>query len=112
MNEYENKKLLLSFIIPVYNCAKYLNECLDSIINQNTDNWSYEIICINDGSSDTSLQILNSYANKNTNIVVLNQNNMGVSYARNRGLSSARGEYVWFVDSDDFIIPNSLFSIL
>lgn len=100
--------MFLSFIIPVYNCEKYLDECLQSLIKQNIDSKDYEIICINDGSTDGSLQILRKYEKEYPNIVVLNQKNCGVCCARNIGFSLARGDYIWWIDSDDFIIGNIL----
>lgn len=91
----------ISIIIPVYNVKKFLNKCLKSIVNQTfTD---LEIICINDGSTDKSLSILNSFAQKDNRIIVINQSNQGQSCARNAGLAIATGEYTGFVDSDDWI---------
>lgn len=96
---------LLSVIVPVYNCEKYLKACLDSLLNQNFEN--YEIICVNDGSSDGSLQILSDYE-KYSRIKVINKKNGGVSSARNAGLNSASGKWIWFVDSDDYVPFNCL----
>ena len=92
---------LISIIIPVYNTAKYLQRCLDSVCNQTYSN--IEVLCIDDGSSDNSLQILNEYANKDSRIKVYTQINSGASVARNVGLAHARGEWVTGVDSDDFL---------
>ena len=100
--------LLLSFIVPVYNVEQYLEECLDSLLNQDVPHEEYEIICINDGSTDSSSAILEDYANKNPNIRVIHQENGGVSAARNMGLDIAKGEYIWFVDSDDIITHDAL----
>ena len=100
--------MFLSIIIPVYNTEKYLEECLKSLLRQNLKPEEYEIICINDGSTDKSLVILNRYSQKYSNIKVINTENGGVSRARNLGLAHAIGEYVWFVDSDDFIAVNIL----
>lgn len=86
----------------------YLTECLDSLVNQDVPKDEYEIICINDGSTDESLKILRSYAQRYPNIRVIDKANEGVSVARNVGLDVATGEYVWMVDSDDFIKENSL----
>ena len=91
----------ISVIVPVYNVDKYLRKCLDSIVNQTfTD---MEIICINDGSTDKSLNILEEYASKDNRIIIINQENQGQGVARNRGIDAASGEYISFIDSDDFI---------
>jgi glycosyltransferase involved in cell wall biosynthesis len=91
----------ISVIIPVYNAEKYLRQCLDSVVNQTLKD--IEIICINDGSTDNSLQILNEYASKDRRIIVINQNNSGIGAARNSGLKVAQGHYIGFVDSDDWV---------
>lgn len=96
----------VSVIIPVYNSEKYLKRCLDSVVNQTLEN--FEIIIVNDGSSDNSLNILNEYKQKYSQIILLNQNNKGQAVARNRALDIAKGEYISFVDSDDFIENNML----
>lgn len=100
--------MFLSFIVPVYNTEKYLTECLDSLLDQDIPKEDYEIICINDGSTDGSLEILRSYKNAQPNIRIVDQKNAGLSAARNAGLSIAHGEYIWFVDSDDLIQEASL----
>ena len=92
---------ILSVIIPVYNSQEYLRECLDSILNQTFDD--YEIICINDGSSDNSYEILKEYENKDKRVVVYNQTNKGASTARNLGMANSNGKYITFMDSDDCI---------
>ena len=99
----------LSIIIPVYNTEEYLPRCLNSCLEQDLPANEYEIIAINDGSSDNSLQILNAYALKYPNIRVINQENRGAT--RNRGLNLAIGEYIWFVDSDDWVLENCLLDI-
>ncbi|MEI0700190.1 glycosyltransferase, partial [Brachyspira intermedia] len=91
----------ISVIIPVYNVEKYLDKCLTSIINQSLKD--IEIICINDGSTDSSLQILESYKEKDNRIIIINQKNLKQAAARNNGLKIAKGEYISFVDSDDYI---------
>lgn len=91
----------ISVIVPVYNVEKYLARCLDSIINQTLAD--IEIICINDGSTDNSLEILNDYAKKDSRIKIIDQTNAGLSCARNAGMQIAQGEYIGFVDSDDWI---------
>uniref|UniRef100_UPI003864C4B3 glycosyltransferase family 2 protein n=1 Tax=Methanobrevibacter sp. TaxID=66852 RepID=UPI003864C4B3 len=91
----------VSVIIPVYNVEKYLKECLDSVCNQTLAN--IEIICVNDGSTDNSLAILNEYAQKDGRIKIISQENQGLGAARNRGLEDASADYVYFLDSDDYI---------
>lgn len=94
----------ISIIIPIYNTDKYLPTCLDSIIAQTYKN--IEIICINDGSPDNSLQILEKYAQKDSRMKIINQENKGVSVARNNGTNNATGEYILFVDADDWLELN------
>ena len=95
---------MISVIIPVYNVENYLRQCLDSILNQTyTD---FEVICVNDGSTDNSLNILNEYAKKDSRIKVISQKNKGPSKARNVGLKHANSEYICFIDSDDKIEPD------
>ena len=91
----------VSVIIPVYNVEKYLKKCLDSIINQTLKD--IEIICINDGSTDSSLDILNDYAKKDKRFKIFSQKNQGLGAARNAGLLLAKGDYIYFIDSDDYI---------
>ena len=92
----------ISFIIPVYNTEVYLRKCLDSILNQSYN--EIEIILVNDGSTDSSPSICDDYANKDSRVSVLHKQNGGQSDARNKGVSIATGEYIIFVDSDDFWI--------
>ena len=91
----------ISVIVPVYNVEKYLKECLDSIINQTFKD--IEIICVNNGSTDSSCEILNEYAKNDNRIKIINSENIGVGNARNLGLQAVTGEYISFVDSDDFL---------
>lgn len=95
----------VSIIVPVYNTNLYLKKCLDSLINQSFD--EIEVICINDGSTDSSLQTLNSYASKDFRIRIFSQENMGVSAVRNRGLDEVRGDFLMFLDSDDWFEHNT-----
>lgn len=96
----------ISVIIPVYNVEKYLPRCLDSVLAQTfTD---FEAICINDGSPDGSAKILSEYTQKDSRIKVITQENQGVSVARNKGLKEAEGQYIYFLDSDDCIHPQTL----
>lgn len=96
----------VSVIIPVYNTEKYLKECLDSIVNQSLED--IEIICIDDGSTDNSLEILREYAENDSRFKIFSQENNGQGSARNYGLDVAKGEYIYFMDSDDFIELNTL----
>ena len=96
----------VSVLVPVYNVEKYLGQCLDSIINQTfTD---IEIICVNDGSTDKSGDILNSYAEKDSRIIVVDKKNGGLPSARNAGIDAANGRYLSFVDADDYIQPSMI----
>lgn len=100
----------ISFIIPVYNVEKYLNECVNSILAQLTDDC--EIILVDDGSPDDSGTICDRYAEKNSKVKVVHQKNGGLAAARNTGLDHAQGEYVAFVDSDDYLDKHSIAEIL
>lgn len=91
----------ISVIIPVYNCEKYLNKCVDSVLNQTYTN--YEIILIDDGSTDRSSEICDKYEKVSKKVKVLHQKNSGVSQARNNGVDIAEGKYICFLDSDDYI---------
>ena len=97
---------MISVIIPVYNVEKYLIECLDSVCNQTFRD--LEIICVNDGSTDNSLNILQRYAKRDSRIKIISQENEGLGSARNTGLTHANGEYVCFIDSDDFLFNDSI----
>ncbi len=100
--------LRLSIIIPVYNVEQYIRKCLMSCLNQNLDQSQYEIIVVDDGSIDGSANIVKEVAQNISNILLVRQKNSGLSVARNTGLAKAKGEYVWFVDSDDWIQTDSL----
>lgn len=101
----------LSIIIPVYNVEQYIEKCIRSCENQNVDKKLYELIVVNDGSPDSSLAIVENLASQYPNISIISQTNQGLSAARNSGLLKANGDYVWFVDSDDWIEKNCLMSI-
>ena len=90
----------VSIVVPVYNVEKFLPECLDSIINQTLKD--IEVICVNDGSTDSSLDILNSYAQKDSRIIVINKSNSGYGNTMNMGINAAAGEYIGIIESDDF----------
>ena len=101
----KSEQPLISVIVPVYNTEKYLGRCLESITANTYKN--LEIICIDDGSTDNSLNILSFYKKKDARIKVINQNNLGPAAARNAGLDNATGKYISFVDSDDFVSWNA-----
>lgn len=97
----------ISIVVPVYNVELYLKDCLESILTQNFDD--YEIICVNDASTDGSLEILQDYAKKNNRINIINNlANGGLSYSRNCGTKNASGDYILFVDSDDMLCQGAL----
>lgn len=98
---------LLSIIIPVYNTALYLAACMDSVLLQPSAE-SVEVICVNDGSTDDSARILHTYAERYSNVRIISQPNGGLSAARNTGLRAASGEYVLFLDSDDWLTSNAI----
>ena len=100
--------VFFSLIIPVYNVRKYLDENIDSIMRQDFPREKFEVICVDDGSTDGSSERLDYYKQQYSNIVVIHQENQGVSAARNTGITIAKGEYIWFVDSDDIIAPDAL----
>ena len=102
----------LSFIVPMYNVSKYIEDCLNSLVCQNIDKELYEIILVDDGSSDNTVEIAKKYQEKYSNIKLIEKENGGVSSARNRGIEESSGEYIWFVDSDDFIKANCLHMLM
>lgn len=114
----EDSKIILSIVVPIYNVEKYLRKCVDSLLNQDIDN--YEIILVDDGSPDSCSQICDEYAKHYTlnithntpTIRVVHRENGGLSAARNSGIEVAQGEYVMFIDSDDYIEPNVLGGLL
>lgn len=97
---------MFSIIIPVYNVEQYLRKCLDSVYSQFYQDW--EAICVNDGSTDGSASILDEYAKMDSRMKIISQRNAGLSAARNTGLKAAHGEYVLFLDSDDWLEPKAL----
>ena len=100
----------LSIIVPIYNVAPYLRKCVDSLLAQ--DILDYEIILVDDGSPDECPRICDAYAAKHSNIHVIHQENAGLSAARNAGMAKTQGEYIWFVDSDDYVEPNILGTLI
>lgn len=101
-------ELKLSVIVPVYNVEKYLHKCVDSLLNQNLPSEECEIILVDDGSPDRCGEVCDEYASHYANVKVVHRENGGLSAARNSGIEVARGQYVQFVDSDDFLEPNVL----
>lgn len=106
------KQLILSIIVPVYNVEPYLERCLLSCLHQDIPQDDYEIIVVNDGSTDGSLQVAERVAKENGNVVIISQKNGGLSAARNTGMKHARGKYFMYVDSDDYLFDNVLSSLL
>ena len=98
-----NRLPKISIIVPVYNSEKYLSTCVDSLVSQTLK--EIEIIFVNDGSTDNSSEIIRLYCDKHTNIKIIEINNSGSSLARKTGVQNAIGEYVCFVDSDDYVEP-------
>lgn len=96
----------VSVVIPVYNVEKFLRDCLTSVVEQTLTD--IEIICVNDGSFDGSTDILNEFSECDSRFIVITQQNAGLAAARNRGLERATGDYIYFLDSDDFIVPGAL----
>lgn len=95
----------ISVVIPVYNVEKYLKESISSVLNQTFND--IELICVNDGSKDNSLEILNEFAKMDSRIKIINQQNQGCGASRNRALNEAVGDYIYFFDPDDYILPNA-----
>ncbi len=100
----------ISVIIPVYNAEKYLKECLDSVVNQTLTD--IEVVCVNDGSTDGSLRILKEYKNKDSRFILIDKKNEGVGKARNDGINKSSGEFIVFMDSDDFYPDNHVLKSL
>ena len=103
------KNPVISIIVPVYNVEKYLDRCIQSILVQSFK--KFELVLINDGSTDNSLKICQKYREEDNRIVLISQPNKGLSAARNTGLENIHGEYVCFIDSDDFVEKNYLRSL-
>jgi len=102
----------LSIIIPTYNIEDYIGNCLDSVINQNIDKKNYEIIVVNDGSTDNSLAIAEKHASAADNVIIHTQKNQGLGGAREAGLKLAKGKFLYFLDGDDYLAYNSLNDVL
>lgn len=108
----ENSDLQLSIIVPVYNVEKYIRTCIESIYNQGLDEDTFEVIIVNDGTKDRSMEVIQDIIEQHKNIIVINQENQGLSVARNNGIAMAKGEYILMPDSDDLLIEYSLKPLL
>ena len=102
----------LSIIVPVYNVEKYVRPCIESIFKQGLDDNDFEVIIVNDGSTDHSMEMIENIIAQHNNITVINQENLSLSVARNNGISAAKGEYILMPDSDDLLIENRLKPLL
>ena len=102
----------LSIIVPVYNVEKYIRPCIESIFKQGLDDSCFEVIIINDGTKDQSMEMIADIIEEHNNITVINQENQGLSVARNNGMAIAKGEYLLMLDSDDLLIDESLEPLL
>ncbi len=102
----------LSIIVPVYNVEKYVRPCIESIFYQGLDDRCFEVIIVNDGSTDNSMGMITDIVKQHNNITIINQENQGLSTARNNGIAIAKGKYILMLDSDDLLIKNSLKPIL
>lgn len=104
---HAKNETMLSYIIPIYNVDRYITACLDSIYAQDIQEADFEVICINDCSPDCSREIVREYQRKHQNLLLIDHTeNRGLSAARNTGIAHATGKYIWFVDSDDMLLPN------
>ena len=102
----------LSIIVPVYNVEKYIHACMESIFRQGMDDKVFEVIIVNDGTQDRSMEVIQDIISQHDNITVINQENLSLSVARNNGIAVAKGEYILMPDSDDLLIDNSLLILL
>ena len=102
----------LSIIVPVYNVEKYIRSCIESIYKQGLDENRFELIIVNDGTNDNSMRVIADIINQHTNITIINQENHGLSVARNTGITAAKGEYILMPDSDDLLVDNGLKPLL
>ena len=106
------KHTLLSIIIPLYNCEKYITQCLDSIFRQEMNESEYEVIIVDDGSKDNSYATVSEYAKNHNKMIIVKQENLGVACARNNAIEKASGDYITFVDADDMLVEGSLCELL
>lgn len=107
-----NNHPILSIIIPLYNCEKYIKQCLDTIFRQEMNESDFEVIVIDDGSKDSGYSLASEYAKRYQNIIVIKQENQGVACARNNALEKATGDYITFVDADDMLVFGSLSTLI
>ncbi|GAB4043919.1 glycosyltransferase [Spirosoma litoris] len=105
-------KTQLSIIIPVFNVEKYVFKCLESIFSQKISSEEYEVIIVNDGTPDNSMSVVHEFELKYNNLKIINQKNQGLSISRNNGILNAKGKYIWFIDSDDYIKEDCLKEII
>ena len=103
-----DKKYQLSIIVPVYNVERYIRPCMESIFQQGLDDKDYEVIIVNDGTQDRSMEVIQDIISQHDNVTVINQENLSLSVARNNGIAIAKGEYILMPDPDDLLIENSL----
>lgn len=106
------ENVFLSIIIPAYNSEKYIAECLQSVIDQELNDNLYEIIIVNDGSTDKTVDVINRFVKLYSNVYLYSKDNSGVSSTRNYGVTMSKGKYLWFIDSDDYISKNILKQII
>jgi len=111
-NNRRNNKMRLSIIVPVFNVENYISKCVESLLNQDIPTDEYEIILVNDGSTDGSLKICNYYVENYSNIKIVSQKNQGLGAARNAGIEASKGDAILFVDSDDYLKQMSLNTLL
>ena len=114
-NYQQNQQLFdmdLSIIVPVYKVEKYIHTCIESIYKQGLDEDSFELIIVNDGTPDNSMETIADFVEQHHNIRIINQDNLSLSVARNNGIAIAKGEYILMLDSDDILIENSLAPLL
>ena len=102
----------LSIIVPVYNVEKYIRPCIESVFNQGLDDNCFEVIIVNDGTTDNSMEMITDIIRQHNNVTIINQENQGLSVARNNGIAIAKGQYILMPDSDDLLIDNSLKPLL
>ena len=104
--------MILSIVVPCYNSEEHIERCLNSLINQNLNEQDYEIIVINDGSTDNSKKHVENIKKNHKNIRLYYQENKGLGAVRNRGMEIAKGKYIYFIDSDDYLAYNTLGAIV
>ena len=112
INMKEDSDLQLSIIVPVYNVEKYIRACMESIFKQGLDEKTFEVIIVNDGTQDRSMEVIQDIIDQHKNITVINQENQGLSVARNVGMATAKGQYILMIDPDDLLIENSIKPLL